>query len=379
MSIIEFRSSLLVLSIYDTTFEIQEKENLKTETMKTVRTNFNRNFSINPEAANQDFLKNLQYKYTLLASASLNTFKLLKQNEDLMEKQRSQIFINSASLYSTNIIKDTKHNLNNSDNQNVKPSIEEAIKLKIFDNVNQNFTSELFMTGVKIGTIEGIISIKNIPLLRQIMCGVHTEKGLDLNSAYLGLIDINISDKGENRLPEKLNELMKNSTKLFLKIAGNSTSLTKMSPEYRQNNDEINLILDKIVENLKHTEKESIQFYNYGNTMDIMKGQQTMIDLGVKILSVVDNLNNDHRLKALNILTLIMDRGEIDLELMSKIIHEELENFHEVCLNLLAYHTRLLDFSLTKLGRKSTDEATKTFIERCLAFCYFRIPSVNYI
>jgi len=271
----------------------------------------------------------------------------------------------------------SNNNLNKSDNA-VHNEMKDSIKLKIFDNVHQNFQSEIFLTGIKIGTIEGNISIKNIPLLRQILCGVHTEKGLDLNAAYLGLIEVDILDKDKDHpLPEDLIQLTKDSKLLFLKISGNSTSLTKVSAEYRQNNEEINSILNKTIENLKHSEKESILFYNYVSSTDIIKGQQTMIDLGVKILSVVESLNNDHRLKALTILSLIMDRGELDLEMMSKIIADKLENNNEICLNLIAFQIRLLDYSLTKLGRKSTDENTKNFIETCIAYCYFRMPLVS--
>jgi len=375
MSIIEFRSSLIVLHLYDTIYEILDTKG-DTKNLTKRYTNINRNFQICKEADAQfqEFQKNLQPKYNLLGSASLNSYKLLKQNEDLMEKQRSQIFINSTTLYSNSM---SNNNLNKSDNA-VHNEMKDSIKLKIFDNVHQNFQSEIFLTGIKIGTIEGNISIKNIPLLRQILCGVHTEKGLDLNAAYLGLIEVDILDKDKDHpLPEDLIQLTKDSKLLFLKISGNSTSLTKVSAEYRQNNEEINSILNKTIENLKHSEKESILFYNYVSSTDIIKGQQTMIDLGVKILSVVESLNNDHRLKALTILSLIMDRGELDLEMMSKIIADKLENNNEICLNLIAFQIRLLDYSLTKLGRKSTDENTKNFIETCIAYCYFRMPLVS--
>jgi len=377
MSIMEFRSSLLVLNVYDTIFEMLENLNNETKNplmppIKRRITNIQRHFSICKEANAQfqEFQKHLQPRYTNLGSASLNLFQLLKHNENLMEKQRSQIFINSASLYAKN---NSKFKNNNS-NDDIRK--EEYIKLKVFDDVNQNFKEEIYLTGAKIGIIEGNICIQNIPLLRQIMCGVHTEKGLDLSSAYLGLIDVAIVNKDQdNTLPESLTQLIKNSIKLFQKISGNSISLTKLSSEYKDNNDEINSILDNIITNLSYSDKESVLYYNYFTPIDIMKGQQALIDLGVKILSVVDNLNIDHRLKALNILTLIMERGEIDLASMSGMLDQNIEKYNEICENLMFYHNRLLDYALTKLGRKSTDENTKKFLEVCVAYCYFRIPN----
>ena len=377
MSIIEFRSSLLVLNVYDTIFEMLENLNNETKNLlmpasRRKSINFQNHFSICKEANAQfqEFQKQLQPRYTNLGSASLNLFKLLKHNENLMEKQRSQIFINSASLYAKN---NTKVKNNNSSDDIRK----EYIKLKVFDDVNQNFKEEIYLTGAKIGIIEGNICIQNIPLLRQIMCGVHTEKGLDLSSAYLGLIDVAIVNKHQdNTLPENLTQLIKNSIKLFLKISGNAISLTKISSEYKDNNDEINSILDNIITNLSYTDKESVLYYNYLAPIDIMKGQQALIDLGVKILSVVDNLNIDHRLKALNILTLIMERGEIDLASMSGMLDQNIEKYNEICENLMFYNNKLLDYALTKLGRKSTDENTKKFLEVCIAYCYFRIPNV---
>lgn len=319
-----------------------------------------------------EYQKTLQFrKYNLIGSSQLNLLQILVQNEDLMERQGSKIFVSTSNLYRGDSASRSRSKNEFSD-ENKKHNIN---TFKLFDTIQERFVEEIFLSGTKVGRIEGIIQIENIPLLRQIMCGVHTENGMDSDSAYLGLI--NVYDKttyGNNNLPKQIVELYENTKVLFNQII-NITSVTQVS-----NDKQTNLMLDtlnNIILDLTETSKESVLFYNYKNTIDILKGQEMMIELGVKLLSVVNFLSASHRLKAIKILILILDRGELDLEMMTMIISGKVENYENICYNYISFLIQLLKFSLESLGKGLSDDNTTQFVEYFLSIAYFRIPQVS--
>ena len=293
----------------------------------------------------------------------------------MMEKQTSQIFVSSSNMYKRR----NSRSLSNSESLTNKGEADKSqIKLNLFYNVNERFDENLFLHGKKVGKIEGIINIENIPLIKQIICGVHTENGLDNDSSYLGLINKYnnyfgaIGSETENTVPKQVQSLYESHTLLLNQLSNNS-SVTQL------NQDSVALttsILSDIISLLSETSKESVLFYTYHNTADIMKGQEIMIDLGIRLISFINSLNVIHRNKAFKILTLILDRGEFDLEMMTIIISEKLEKYNNICEHFIKILKELLAFSIDHIGKRSVDDITRQFIEHMLAVAYFRIPPV---
>jgi len=280
-------------------------------------------------------------------------YQILLQNDDLIEKQRYNLFMKYARLYEND---DNKQNGNDY----------KDIELLIYDEVNEYFEEKVYSTsGKEIGTLEGSIQIKNIPVLTQIISGVHTENGY-LSSSCVGIDSGCQVLMSKEFLPEELKIIIHNCTILF----SNS----------EQNNYRLTDILKKIKVELKKSVKEKVLFYEYCSNIELlMKGQCTLIDMGRNLLTMITNLSKANRDLVFEIINLILIRGELDLERMTIIIDQKYPNFPNVCEKFISLLNEVLEVSIVNLGLDVTDSTTKNFVETNLAILYFRIPNVNII
>ena len=158
---------------------------------------------------------NLKCKYTEIGIMRINFYDILLEKDDFIRKRTSKVFrsfsrhyakdnmggesqkkiiindeyinkIRSTINYSHGSGKNLIHvnnlnSLNESEDENSK----RIIRFNIFDDINTNFSQDVINNGRKIGKIDGFILINKIPSIKQIMCGVHTESGLDITANYL--------------------------------------------------------------------------------------------------------------------------------------------------------------------------------------------------
>ena len=96
--------------------------------------------------------------------------------------------------------------------------------------MNRLYNTPLYYDGVEIGKCEIDIDIKNIPMIRQIMCGVMTENGFEINSIHL--YDNILSGEGSS-LPNEITCLI-NSKRNF------NNELIKQKQIQTNNNHEFN-------------------------------------------------------------------------------------------------------------------------------------------
>ena len=224
--------------------------------------------------------------------------------------------------------------------------------------------------------------IKNIPQIRQILCGVHTERGLDMNSNYLTIKKLDKTqknNKNEEDLPADL-QLLKNKTEFLLSRLMNNTALSQLTQDAVDSKKEVGNILNDIINLLKKSFKQASKFYQYTNDIQIIKAQEIMMKLGTEILNMIENLNTDHRNMSFQILELILERGEFDLSSMSLFKFENNDEKIQMKTNVseifITFLIKTLTFSLSKLARKIADENSKNFVEFFLSVAYFRIPKV---
>lgn len=309
-------------------------------------------------------------KYTQIGYSNFNFYKILSENDNIITKQSSTFF-----------------NLGFSGNNEPEAIPNQVIKFKIFDNVLKTFHEKIFWEGKEVGKVEGIIEIKKIPLIRQVMCGVHTESGFDISSVYLNLESAKTLQQTDyNTSPSELKTLALQKNNLlqsFLKLTG----LT-----YSASRDLTNQILDSmknIANTLEKSFKESCLYYNYHSNRDLYNSQKIMLDIGINIIKLMESFDLEQRAKGFKILYLLNNRAEFDLGTLwrawfldqgsDSVFRDSYLIDEKIIENFIHFNNLCLNFSLDGLSRGGTlaDKEARTFVEFFLSVAYFRIPKVR--
>ena len=343
---------------------------------------------------------NVKYSYKtseLLGFCNFNLHKLLAENNNTMTKQSSIIFKQSSAFHKNKGASDNAIALNSSipndklivsnppkDKYFETPQPHHSssemniIKFQVFDNIESSFCEELYSEGKIIGTIEGRIKITKIPLIKQIVCGVHTERGFDIASHYLTyneatgdnnkeiLREIKLFDNEANKLMSKLTETT------ALKTVTKGTDVNKEILEHLQEINKVLLI----------SSKDSCLYYNYSNKEEKLFSQEAMLKLGIGLINIIDNMRVDHGKESYKILGTLLNRAEFDLGSMANYIDDNNEQTLTrrvtIIQDYILFYNLLLSYCLEKFAKKVSDKDVQTFIEHVLSVCYFRIPKFRY-
>lgn len=272
------------------------------------------------------------------------------------------------------------------------------IKFNIFESINSNFSQDVLHNGREIGKIDGFIFINKIPSIKQIMCGVHTERGLDISANYLTIPNANpnnnlqgsneayINSNGNNQdiksnLPHELKQINLNCEMLLSKLIQKS-SFNFKEISIRDLNFEIVSVLGELVKLLSASCKQNCLIYNFKNEEEIAHAQQILLELGCNLIHVLDDMINEQRQLGYKIIELLLDRAELDLANMSltqfSLWGKSMQEIKtKVCESFINFMLQTLNYTLEKLGRKVNDNKLKNFIEFFLANSYFKIPKVK--
>ena len=308
--------------------------------------------------SNPDGLLNLKPKYTFAGSVRINFYQILTEKSDKLEKTSSQIFQQYSYLY---------------------PTEDKGIPFEVVDNINQRFSDKIMYEGNIIGDMEGVVHIKNVPLIKQILCGVHTEKGFSISSIFLSSYSIPSSN---DTTPPEVTKLITNVNQ----ILGNFNESQNLLRNNGLSNQDINIknmdILKEIKSILEKSVKESCLIYNYTyNNSDIIKAQEIMLSFGLTLLNIIESLNYEQRMICFEILILLNDRGEFDLCAMTFTQNDEnLKQRVSVAEKYLNFLNKSLEFVLERFSLgKVNDKESKSFAEFFLSIAYFKIPMVYLI
>ena len=251
-------------------------------------------------------------------------------------------------------------------------------KIQIFSRLSNLYSLPLYFNGEEIGKCHINITIENIPLIRQIMSGVITENGFEVNSIHL--YNINIPKNQNGTLPNDLKKLVDFKNNL------NSELVKSKQIQLRGTNDVNNKLL-KILKEIKITLNKSIEdkhrylYYGYSSNSDLFYGQSVMLDLGKILIDVVDKFNKEPKEITVQILKTINQRSEFDLGTLTtkwflddyKINDEVIKR--KLIQNFLEFNYECLSYSLDTVSRgKTADEQSKFFSGFFLSVVYFRIP-----
>jgi hypothetical protein len=392
LPISELRSSNVTINIYDTRF-VEENSSTSTSTSEAqtklnqqqqqLMRNYTKKISriIMPNMSNLKTM-NLEAKMTSIGHANINFYKVLSENDDTILKQSSRFFKIFSPLYGGSGGNGMESNLTTPTGTIMTQGhmTQPEIKFQVFDNTVKPFSEEIYYNGNLIGKLEGTIELKNIPLIKQIMCGVHTERGFDISSIYLHIDQSNNSYRGEN-VPPELKSLQTQSISLIGQLV-NMTSLTQLTQAARESNQTTLQIMNEIKVLLNKSSKESCLYYNYSSNKDLISGQTIMMELGINILKMLENFNNDQRSMGIEILILLCNRAEFDLGTLTLCLFQKnsKKDSIQICEKFIEFMNLSLTFVLERLGKsKSVDNQSKAFVEYFLSVAYFRIPKFRKI
>lgn len=317
---------------------------------------------------------NLGKTYTQIGYVRLNFFKMLSENDNLITKQTSKFFLSMNN-------KNDNGKLNNNIDGSLS-RIDEELKFQIFETVNEEYYDEIYWEGNHLGDIVMKVKISSLPLIRQVMCGVMTETGFEINSIFL--YENNILNNGE--LPIQLTSLIKVKNDLEMAIA-NRTQLKSNKESEDDFNKTTLKYFNGIKELLMQSIEESCLYYGYSSNMDLYKGQAVMLELGLNIIEFIDRLNIEQRTICFDILKLINERIEFDSGTISlnwfkdnktKSSFEFRDDFiiqNRIVENFIRLNNEQIRICLEGITRgKNIDNDTKKFMSFYLSVAYFRVP-----
>ena len=242
-SMIDFTSNDSYLNIYS---------------IRLIKKNSNDNegfiFENNPELKNNTNInKNLVNHYTKIGFSLLSFLEILSDKDEAMNKQASQFFRHMSGFDKP------VESLNRTKTQ--ETNYFKVFKIQIFQDITRNYLTSLYFEGNEIGSCQIELTINELPSIRQIMCGVLTENGFEINSIHL--YDNILTGKGEITLPEEITDLMKIKKNL-------DTELLNMK---ENNNNNINELLKEIQKTLAKEIEEGCLYYGYSQKSDLFRGQ----------------------------------------------------------------------------------------------------------
>ena len=335
-------------------------------------------FENNPELKNNKNLNNnLINHYTKIGSSLLSFLEILSENDEALNKQTSQFF-RHMSGFNSSAAAEKKLKTHHSEN------LLKTFTIQIFQDISRNYITPLYYDGNEIGSCQIDISINNIGSIRQIMCGVLTENGFEINSIHL--YDNSLSEKDESSLPKEITKLINTKRSLDNELLQTKDLQSKIGQDTQK--------INELLKELKKTLNISVDdvdylFYGYSDKKDLLTGQDIMLDIGISLLKIIDKVNKEHRSLIFDILKLINERGEFDLNTLSSQWFLEKINVDntvfafkdnillkgKIIENFFEFNYKCLEYSLTKINKgKIIELEIKEFCIYFINIAYFRIP-----
>ena len=336
-------------------------------------------FENNPELKNNTNINNnLVNYYTKIGFSLLSFLEILSDKDEAMNKQASQFFLHMSGF--------DKPIENLGRTKIVETDYYKIFKIQLFQDISRNYLTPLYFEGNEIGNCQIDMTINDLPSIRQIMCGVLTENGFEINSIHL--YDNILSGKGEITLPEEITDLIKLKKNLDTELLNNN----------KENSNNITILLKDIQKKLSKEIEEGCLYYGYSLKSDLFKGQNIMLDIGNSLFNIVEKVDKEKRKIIFKILKLINERGEFDLGTLSKAWFEEINNLNsnedkkfyifkndmlltdKILENFFEFNFKCLNYSLEKLNKgKIIENEVKEFSIYYINIAYFRIPSFRNI
>ena len=139
-------------------------------------------------------------------------------------------------------------------------------------------------------------------------------------------------------------------------------------------------IIDDLCDLLLKTTKESMICFNYESTKSLMKSQGILIDLSNHLIEYAPLVNYDIKPYYFRCITLLINRGELDLGYLSSIpslTKDMVKNKLEIAASYVRMLQSLVTLSLSRMVFKGIDKLTQEYVDKSLAICWFRVPELR--
>ena len=233
----------------------------------------------------------------------------------------------------------------------------------------------LWLCGRKVGNVIGKLKISGMPTFVQLISGVNTENGIVIKNTW---ISDKKNKKNNKNLPEDIIQIQSLMKKLKKSIQSKSSNV---GPAYERTLfEEKKKIIDDLCDLLLKTTKESMICFNYGSAKSLMKSQGILIDLSNHLIEYAPLVNYDIKPYYFRCITLLINRGELDLGYLSSIpslTKDMVKNKLEIAASYVRMLQSLVTLSLSRMVFKGIDKLTQEYVDKSLAICWFRVPELR--
>ena len=243
--------------------------------------------------------------------------------------------------------------------------------------LNKSLHSDLWRKGKRVGTINGSFSVMNLPFLHQMITGVNTEGGYELQSMSVMLNRKKVNLKRKVELPYEMSELCEHTKKLKEFINKKFTNTLNYTPYLDSGEFESHVKnLADINRLLQLSSMDSMVCFTYKHLTDLVRAQEILLDLAEHLCAYCDYIVYDVRPYYFECLTHLIKRGELDLGNLKINPNNKLtfESKLRIALRYRKLLTVMLRFALPKMNIKGADYRVYNFIESFCVRAYFRIP-----
>ena len=233
------------------------------------------------------------------------------------------------------------------------------------------FSEELWYVGKRVGTVSGRVLITGLPVIYQMISGVNTENGYQIQDALLN--PKKIYRFSNVPLPGEMQKILILTDQLKVFIRKGRHSVKSDFKDYKAHVK----LLEEIICNLHKTHRESAKCFLYRGVSDLIKAQKALLDLGELLINYADFIQYDVKPYYFECLVKLNKRGELGLGYLS--FNNEspkmYEKRREIAERYSHFLVEMLKFALYRMHFKGIEPKTQKFVEHYLAIAYFRIPA----
>lgn len=292
------------------------------------------------------------------ASLQLKLYRLNKKTQDLLaecwtsftklfkEDQRNTIFKQESLVYSTST--------------NILSNLAPNSKHK------KAFNESLWLFGRQVGKVSGLLVISGLPRVYQMLSGVNTERGPQLQANFVLETQPGSLFKSKKTLPVEIIQLTEHLTYLNdLVTTRSNKSVNRTSKNVSQRK-----TLHEIRRLLSVTHRNTMTCFDYKRDNDVQIAQDTFLNLGQYLLEYAPFVMYDIQPYFFENLTLLLQRGELDLGYLKRLIVDKPDMAERYVVFLRG--TLLMAFK--QLHFKGADSRLQAYVETVFVIAYFRVP-----
>lgn len=180
----------------------------------------------------------------------------------------------------------------------------------------KEFNTKLWLHGICVGNVKGVIEVETSPYLRQLVCGVLTELGLAKSSIVLMKDEEEEKSKLNMTLNPKLKRLNETKDELISSVYLHLGKTKEKKGNVKVTIGHIKKQLEIIKAELERSDKHSMVSFIYQYKGEMYRAQELFIELGKHLSDFCDEIDEDMKELYFRDTLNVLDRGELSLDSM---------------------------------------------------------------